>query len=51
MEKVSVEQHKVINEIEVQEPIDLVCNSATRVCYPESYFDMIEQCKSCGRCV
>jgi len=42
---------KDINEIEVNEPIVINCNNATRVCEPESFFEMIEQCKKCGRCV
>lgn len=40
-----------INEIEVIEPIEMVCGSATQVCYPEDLFDTIEICKCCGRCV
>lgn len=50
MEKISIEQQKVINEIDVKEAAE-ICGDVTRVCYPESYFDIIEQCKSCGRCV
>lgn len=39
------------NEIEVVAAENIVCGSATRVCDPESFFEMIEQCKICGRCV
>lgn len=40
-----------INEIEVREPEILVCGSATTVCYPEEFFERIEMCRLCGRCV
>ncbi|WP_281225398.1 hypothetical protein [Flavobacterium aquiphilum] len=40
-----------INNIEVVEPEILSCGSATEVCDPEDLFDVIEQCKICGRCV
>jgi hypothetical protein len=42
---------KKINEIEMIEPIIMVCGSATQVCCPEDLFDTIEICKWCGRCV
>ncbi len=42
-------EQKAINKIKVNDPV--TCNSATRVCYPEDVFDVIQQCKSCGRCV
>lgn len=29
----------------------LDCENAIRVCDPENWFDVIEQCKICGRCV
>lgn len=45
------EDPKEVNEIEIKEPIEVVCNRADRVCDPESMFEMIEQCKICGRCV
>jgi len=45
------EKSKEIKEIEIKEPIEVVCNRADRVCDPESMFEMIEQCRICGRCV
>jgi hypothetical protein len=50
MEK-NVETVEIENEIEVKKPILLECSNAVRVCDPESFFEMIEQCKICGRCV
>lgn len=49
MEKPTESEQKAINEIEVVDPVQ--CRNAIRVCDPECYFDMIEQCKICGRCV
>lgn len=40
-----------INEIEVVDSVVIACDNATRVCEPEGMFEMIEQCKKCGRCV
>lgn len=49
MEKLTESEQKAISEIEVVDPLN--CGSVLRVCDPESYFEMIEQCKICGRCV
>lgn len=38
-------------DLEVKEPITIECQNATRVCDPEDMFEMIEQCKICGRCI
>lgn len=54
MEKISKKQQELINEIEVvQAEISKpeTCRNVTRLCDPESMFEMIEQCKICGRCV
>lgn len=49
MEKISEKEQELLNKIEVVDPE--TCTNATRVCDPESYFDMIEQCKICGKCI
>lgn len=42
---------KPVEEIEVVDPkIESGCN-AVRLCDPEDLFDIIEQCKICGRCI
>ena len=54
MEKISQKQQELINEMEVVQAeisIPETCRNATRLCEPESMFEMIEQCKKCGRCV
>ncbi len=38
-------------EVEVHEPEVLTCGNVTRVCHPTAFFEMIEECKLCGRCV
>lgn len=45
-------KQKKINQIEVKAPVVVSksCN-AVRVCEPEHVFDIVEQCKKCGRCV
>lgn len=48
--KISLEDQQEINEIEVNEPTE-ICGDVTRVCDPENWFDIIEQCKICARCV
>lgn len=40
-----------IKETEAVVPSDLVCGDVVRVCDPEYLFEMIEQCKICGKCV
>ncbi|MFH6966450.1 hypothetical protein [Flavobacterium sp. FlaQc-28] len=47
--EVTEAEQETINEIEVKDAV--LCSNAIRVCDPESYFEMIEQCKICGRCV
>jgi hypothetical protein len=52
--KISKKQQSKINEINVVNPVvsnPETCGDVTRVCDPENYFDMIEQCKLCGKCV
>lgn len=54
MEKISQKQQEFINEIEVfQAEISIpeTCRNATRLCDPECMFEMIEECKICGRCI
>ena len=46
-----MKNNEEINEIEVVAPSELVCGDVSRVCEPEYLFEMIEQCKICGRCV
>lgn len=52
--EISKKQQSKINEINVIDPVvkePETCANVTRVCDPESYFEMIEQCKICGKCV
>lgn len=41
---------EVINEIEVVPSLPKGCE-VNRACYPEELFELVEQCKLCGRCV
>lgn len=41
---------KTIKEILVIDEKVKKCEG-TRLCYPEPYFEMIETCKLCGKCV
>lgn len=51
MEKISELEQKKINEIPVIDPVNQKCvGDILRVCDPEDFFDVIEQCKICGRC-
>ncbi|SHG28480.1 hypothetical protein [Flavobacterium johnsoniae] len=48
---ISIDEQKKINEIQVNEPVFEKCaGDIKRVCDPEDFFDVIEQCKICGRC-
>lgn len=49
MEKINQKEQELINDIEVVNAE--TCGNATGVCAPEDMFDVIEQCKICGRCV
>jgi hypothetical protein len=40
----AIKEILVINE-------EVVKCEGTRLCYPEPYFEMIETCKLCGKCV
>lgn len=40
-----------INEIEVVGAEVVSTCDALRLCDPEEFFEMIEQCKICGRCI
>lgn len=37
-------------EIEVIAPLPQGCE-INRACYPEELFELVEQCKLCGRCI
>ncbi|WP_295093700.1 hypothetical protein [uncultured Flavobacterium sp.] len=50
MEKPTEINQEEINEIEVK-AATIICGDVTRVCDPENWFDIIEQCKICARCV
>jgi hypothetical protein len=39
-----------INEIVVVDSVVLSCSDG-KLCFPEGYFEMIEQCKKCKKCV
>lgn len=41
---------KPVEEIEVVDAEIVSCN-AVKLCDPEDLFDIIEQCKICGRCI
>ncbi len=47
---ISQDEQREINEIEVKEPRVVVCQE-DKLCCPEAFFEMIEQCKLCGRCL
>lgn len=54
MDKITETMQKSRNEINVANRAVLnpeTCGDVTRVCDPENFFDMIEQCKICGKCV
>lgn len=54
MDRFTKTEQKAINKINVIDPVvsnPETCGNATRVCDPENYFEMIEQCKICGKCV
>lgn len=48
--EISQEEQLKINEIEVKEARSAMCQ-VDKACYPEEFFEMIQQCKLCGRCV
>lgn len=35
----------------VKDPELIACGNIQELCDPESMFEMIEQCKICGRCI
>lgn len=39
-----------IKEIVVVDGVVVKCEGL-RLCYPEAYFEIVEQCKLCGKCV
>lgn len=39
-----------IKEIVVVDEIVVPCEGSV-ICFPESFFEMIEKCKLCGKCV
>lgn len=50
MEKFSKAEQKIIEDIDVVNSVVIdSCVDAVRVCDPENFFEMIEQCKICGR--
>lgn len=49
MDKITKEQEE-INEINTVDPMVVdPCDLVIRVCYPEDFFDVIEQCKKCKK--
>lgn len=42
---------KTVEEIEVVDAEIVSGCNALKLCYPEDLFDIIEQCKICGRCI
>lgn len=55
MDRFTETDQKNINEIneinEINSDEHELCGQVNRVCSPECFFEMIEQCKICGRCV
>lgn len=55
MEAKTVEAEKlegiVVNGAEIVPANPPKCGNVNQVCDPEGLFEMIEQCKICGRCV
>lgn len=54
MDRFSNTEQAEINEINITDPVvleTLLCAQVNRVCSPESFFEMIETCKICGKCV
>lgn len=54
MDRFSSAEQELINEVNVIDLIiveDQICTQVNRVCSPESFFEMIEQCKICGKCI
>lgn len=52
--KIDKKKQSKINEINVVNPVVFnpeTCGDVIRVCSPESFFEMIETCKICGKCV
>lgn len=45
-----IETTKPIKEILVIDEEVIKCEGIT-LCYPEPYFEMIETCKLCGKCI
>lgn len=41
----------VVNGVELVPHNPPECGNVKRVCDPEDLFEMIEQCKICGRCI
>lgn len=54
MDRFSNVEQAEINEVNVIDPVvveTLLCVQVNRVCSPESFFEMIETCKICGKCI
>jgi hypothetical protein len=50
MKKQLIKTTKAIREILVIDEVVVKCEGL-KLCYPEAYFEMIEQCKLCKKCL